>query len=160
MKKFYLFIMSALALVGMSAGAYAADGAANRLTFNLAGDTQTHFLFSEKPEMTFDADNVIVSASGATTTLPFSDINYFEFTEGTTALDAVLDNQSCSFAYIDGIARLSAASLTAADVFNAAGVKVLSAKAADGVITIDFNALAQGVYVIAAEGFQSIKIIR
>lgn len=134
------------------------------LLVNLHSGSVEKYRLSDTPVVTFDGDEIVVTADAASGRYTRADVSHFEIkkdwysgAEATT----LTPETSFSFTYTDNAnVTVAAPALTRVDLYTPAGVKVAQATATDGTATISLASLPAGVYLVAPDCHKAIKIIK
>ncbi len=159
----------ALLALAASIGAAAAepDGmVVTMLKVNLANGDCERFIFPDHPSMTFDGADMVVTSDVAESRYLRSTVAHFDFERGippgTSAVEsATATPDTFLFSFADNATVVMASEkLTRADLFTIGGAKVASAPAVGGVVTLSVAELPAGVYIVAPDCREAVKIIK
>lgn len=138
-------IWSALALAAALPLAAAQTG----LRLTLADGSQPTYILDEKPTVTFEGENVLISTPDAETAYPRAQVVSFTFADDTSVANLPVESQSV----LRYTGKTAEAEGQAIRVYDLGGREVRSASD-----RVSLEGLAAGIYAVTA-GKQSIKII-
>lgn len=129
------------------------------LTFEHTDGTQSHFVLSDLPVLTFDADKIYIKSANADTSVDRSGISHFHFTsiDPSAVEDIVADDYS--FSYADNVVIVRGGSADMLSVYDVEGRCVGSYSRSGGEIKADLSTMASGVYVVSVAGKASVKVL-
>lgn len=133
----------------------------DKLVVTAAGGSQTGVSISDISRISFDGNRMIVTTSAGDTPYELADIDKISFDLSTSALDDIevpMDDITVSVS--GGVLTVKASADIPLDVavYNLRGVLVSSQSGTEQ-ISVDFNALASGVYIVKAND-KTIKFTR
>lgn len=161
MKKIKTLMCAILTAFGTTAAAYADDATeVTRLTVTLTSGLQEHYEFPDHPTVTFPDSRMVVTSDAAETSYERSEVASYGFTRGLrgSSITETESGDDYLFSYSAPVATISGHGITGATVFSTSGDALLSARAEDGIITLDLSTLAPGVYILIPDGHKAIKI--
>lgn len=138
--------------------AFAGDEEVTRLTLEHNDGTQSHYVLTEKPEITFENEHMVVTIGEVPNKVERASLSHFHF---TTAPMSAVENISADdymFSYLNNVVKVRGNGVTTLKVYDVNGRAVMEAKASDGVITADMSELQSGVYVISVAGKPAVKV--
>ena len=118
------------------------------------GETYSYVL-ANKPQLTFNATEMLISSDDASASFTRTDIKNFRFEEVANAIkDVKADGQRMS--YLHGVVTVDGTDKVI--LYDISGRQILSKRAADGEsVTIDLNNQPSGTYIVRS-GKQSLKV--
>ncbi len=118
------------------------------------GETFSYVL-ANKPQLTFNATEMLISSDDASASFTRTDIKNFRFEEVANAIkDVKADGQRMS--YLHGVVTVDGTDKVI--LYDISGRQILSKRAADGEsVTIDLNNQPSGTYIVRS-GKQSLKV--
>lgn len=133
-----------------------------RLTFLFKDGTESHFNLADKPEITFDAENLLLNGTDIETTIERGAIDSYYFTQGPyVSITPTEAEKSFDFYYVGSIVRISGSEVKKISLYDVNGICVMEAEAVDGIASVNIESLVPGVYVISAfSGFDAVKIVK
>ena len=135
--------------------------AQNSLTVMLADGTQRVFQLSERPELLWEGDNIIISTATTELTVARADFKGFNVSDAS-AVEAMKNGGSRVIIGAEG--QLKAEGLKAGSkmvVYDAAGRQVIQQTiAADGRVTVSFSMQPTGTYFVKIDNQPTIKIMK
>ncbi|WP_300300594.1 T9SS type A sorting domain-containing protein [uncultured Muribaculum sp.] len=142
----------------LAAGVSHAD---DKLVVSGAAGSQTGVSISDISRISFDGGRMIVTTSTGDTAYDLGDIDKISFDLATSALDDIeVPMDDITVAVSGGVLTVKASSDVplSVDVYNLRGVLVSSQRGSDQ-ISVDFNAMASGIYIVKAND-KTIKFTR
>ena len=154
MKKMLIFLL-------LSAFWCSGAAAQNSLTVTLADDTQKVFQLSERPELLWEGDNIVISTATTEVTVPRTDFKGFSLSEAS-AIEAMKNGGSRISIGADGMLRADGLrAATQVKVFDAAG-RLLHQQTvkANGHLAISLSSQPSGAYFVKIDNQPTIKILK
>ena len=120
------------------------------------GETYSYVL-ANKPQLTFNATEMLISSDDASASFTRTDIKNFRFEEVANAIkDVKADGQRMS--YLHGVVTVDGTDKVI--LYDISGRQIITKKAAgNGSVTIDLTNQPQGTYIVRS-GKQSLKVQR
>lgn len=155
MKKItYLLLFFLLSATGLSAEEQ------TTLIVNLRDGTVASFELSEKPRITFTADEMQVISSTGETTFMRTDIKNYLFGATTTVIDKITTDDSIFTVKENMLTLVGLPAGSAVTIFTTEGICVVNGQANDdGNFTHSLNSLSAGIYLINYNN-RTIKYLR
>ncbi len=146
-------------MLGAAAGVTAATTNVTHLRINFTSGECTHYLLSDAPSIAFTDDDMVITVGETSTNVAKSTVDGFTFTDGQDGI-AQAKVADTTFALSGDCLTVNGEKPSGVTITAVNGRQVASASAADQSVTIDLSGLAAGVYVVTANGSESIKIIK
>ena len=122
------------------------------------------YRLSDTPEVTFDGDQMTVASTETTGTYTRSDVSHFEIRKewySAVGKRVATEEASFTFTYVDNAnVIVTSNSLSIVEVFSAGGLKMTTVAAVNGSATISVADFSPGVYIIAPDCHQAVKIVK
>ncbi|MCM1484509.1 MAG: T9SS type A sorting domain-containing protein [Muribaculaceae bacterium] len=142
----------------MAANAETQNEGATQLTLVHSDAKESHFLLSDKPEITFDDVYMHVSSSNAQVSVERAALSHFHFTKAAPAAIEGIAADDFTFSYVNNVVTVSGEGVTGVKIFDINGRCVKEAAAVSGVATVDLSTLTRGVYVVVIPGKEAVKV--
>lgn len=151
-------LVGAILMLGAAAGVTSAMTNVTHLRINFTSGECSHYLLSDAPSIAFTDDDMVITVGETATNVAKSTVDGFTFTDGQDGI-AQAKVVDTTFALSGDCLTVNGEKLSGVTITGVNGRQVASASAAQSV-TIDLSGLASGVYVVTANGSESIKIIK
>ncbi len=133
--------------------------ASDMLVVTDADGGKTSFMLNDKPVVSFNTEDMVISTESTTVSYSLKDFYSFSFEDIATSVDD-FETFNPTFAFSDGLQCYGLPNGSSVEVYNANGVKVSSGViGADGRVNLSFNAVKGTVYIVktATRTFKFIK---
>lgn len=129
-----------------------------RLTLEHNDGTQSHYDLAEKPEISFEDDQLVITTPLVQSKVSRESLSHFHFTRGAASIAGVPASDYL-FRFVNNRLTIAGSDLTRMSVYDINGMKMLDGCASEGVISADLSVLKSGVYIVNVVGKPSVKII-
>lgn len=147
---------SLLCLLGLTIFGHVSAFAQNGLIVETNDGKTYGYVLAEKPQLTFDETDMIITTATANASFARADIKNFRF-EDIQPLSINTYENTQQMSYLSGIVTVEGSETVA--LFDISGKLILIKKAGnDKRVTIDLNALPHTTYIVRA-GKQSLKVV-
>ena len=138
------------ALLAIASGASADDG----VWVELQNGEKQGFVFADKPKITYETENLVLTSTEATATFPITDIKRIYFDDVATTVTTVNSDGKGKVVRVtgNGAEFFGFAAGTPVAVYALSGKSLLQSQVGqDGTLTVNLSTLPQGTYIIRAE---------
>lgn len=131
------------------------------MTIHLVSGEQYSFKLPDDPVVTFEGSDINVTSAAANISLVRNAVENIDFAKVTASITDINDDSDFLFSfYNNNTVVIAGKNVSTAAVYSIKGEELLRQTAVASQMTLDISQLSAGIYIIAVQGYQSIKIIK